>query len=172
MNTYTPTRAEKAFIKKNFRTEELFYTYCSDFVLLNTMEDVFLNDECIFSNTTTSGMNGITTGIVLDVDFDKTERKFQIVVLAEGERHLTEADDITTTNLLSASKRIIKNPGNWSEEDIESFAFLWYKPFILRIIEGKLTLIDPLDTNLYEEAINLIDKFDRNGYLPHNSLDI
>lgn len=165
MNTYTPNKKEMSFIKKNFETMELFCSYCSDFLLLNNMRNGFVDDNSAYHKSTTKGQDGITTGIVLDVEFDKEKQAFTITALAEGERHFTVTDFATKENILMTAEKIRKNPGKWNEEEIENFKFLHFKPFVLMINDGEISLIKPLDPSLYQEALVLADRLLEEGYL-------
>ena len=150
---------EKQFIMKYFGSEQIFRTYCKDYIQLNKLADsktLSIEDDFGFS---TVGEDGVTTGIVVQAYYDEELDEIVLCLFIDGKIRVTYADMDTTTNLFNVQCDLMDYPGSYSVEEVENFVFVQNKPFILSVDEDITTLIKPLDFGVYDEALALNEKY-------------
>ncbi len=153
------TRDEN-FIKTNFETMELYFSYCLDYHLYSKEQTGMAQAKINLNPYTSKGIDGVTTGIVIGVE-DYEEEGLIITIFAEGCHRPVCVDDSTLIQLLEVQASI-DNYDVWTPEEISSFQFIVNKPFILYANDGEVTLIRPLDPQYYENnrTIEMLQTFD------------
>lgn len=150
---------ETQFINKNFGSEQIFRTYCKDyiqFINLENVKNLHIEDDFGFS---TVGEDGVTTGIVIDAYYDEELDELVLYLLVDGKIRETYADMETTIKLFDIQCNLMDYPSSYSMEEVENFAFVQNKPFILSVDEDITTLIKPLSFEIYDEALALNEKY-------------
>ena len=158
------TQTEKNLYEKNLKafeeirqSHDLVPLLCSFFIdraLCVTENDI--KDEEVCLNSTTKGINGITTGILINAEFHK--EKLLLTVFSEGKIHSGFADAGTVDRLLFVAKITDDDSVETTENNELSLDFAKEMPFVLKIVDGVISLLHPLDPALYKEAVFLAFK--------------
>ena len=142
---------EKLTIKSAFDGEVFFKSCCEDYLNYNKVKNK--QDENILDlrkHTTTTGVDGVTTGIVCDVDFDEENGQLYFYLFVEGVFRWAVADKITRDSFIDIEKDIRQQ----SKGDTICFDFLKLRPFTLKMENGVVGMFKALPT-INEELLDI-----------------
>lgn len=101
---------EETIIEIAFTGEDMFKSCCEDYLNYNkAIKNLDKNVLDLRKHTTTTGVDGVTTGIVCDVDFDKENNQIYLYLFVEGVFRWTVADEATRNSLIEAEQNLRKN---------------------------------------------------------------
>ncbi len=148
------------FVKANFETMELYFSYCLDHHLYSKELSEEVEAKIDLRPYTSKGINGVTTAIILCVD-GYVDDGLILTILAEGSHRIVFLDDASVQQLVFMQK-MLRNNSNWTDEKIDYLQFIVDKPFIITAKEGVMSLIKPLDTKYYEnnQVIEMLQTLD------------
>lgn len=128
--------------------EDVFKSCCEDYI--NHKEAAEKDDGRILDltkYTTTSGVDGVTTGIVCEVDFDKEKNDLYLYLFVEGGFRWTYVDEPTRTALLEIEQEIRQE----SKSEAECFDFMLLNPYVLKVVKsvvGLFKVLPPVDEDI------------------------
>lgn len=146
-------KSDKKIIEKYFN-EDVFKSCCEDYI----KHKKYVNKGMVIDmrkHTTTTGVDGVTTGIVCDVDFDEENGQLYLYLFVEGVFRWTVADETTRTALIDIEQDLRQN----SKGEIEGFDFLKARPFTLKIVKsvvGMFNALPPVDETVLNVYYRLI----------------
>lgn len=120
--------------------EDVFKSCCEDYI---NHKEAAEKDDGRFLDltkyTTTSGVDGVTTGIVCEVDFDKEKNDLYLYIFVEGSFRWTYVDEPTRTALLEIEQEIRQE-----SKSEECFDFMIFNPYVLKIVKSVVGLFKAL----------------------------
>ena len=134
-------KSKMSIIEKAYGNQDFFKSCCVDYLKYNEAKSK--QDENIFDlrkHTTTSGNDGVTTGIVCEVDFDKDNKQLYLYLFVEGQFKWTVADEPTCKALLEIEQETRQE----NKSTVECFDFMLLQPYVLKVVKGVVGMFKAL----------------------------
>ncbi len=134
-------KSELSIIEKAYVNQELFKSCCEDYLKYNEAKSKqYENIFDLRKHTTTAGDDGVTTGIVCEVDFDKDNNQLYLYLFVEGKFKWTVADESTCKALLEIEQEIRQE----TESTVECFDFMLLQSYVLKVVKGVVGMFKAL----------------------------